>query len=128
MPETNLVFFDLKILDSQAHKNATGQPNEQILENLKYIAASGADTVIRIPIIPGYNDSEKNLKATASFISGVRGLERVNLLLYHRLGESKYQMLDRPYLLQSVVPPDFSRMEQLANIFVSAGLKCEIVQ
>ena len=50
------MYFDLKVMDSEKHKEFTNQPNERILENAKRIAESGmVDLTIRVPVIPGFN-------------------------------------------------------------------------
>jgi pyruvate formate lyase activating enzyme len=128
LPYLNLVLYDVKLFDSAAHKKATGVSNEIILDNLKIVAESGVPVIVRIPVIPGYNDSEENLKATAQYIKSVPGLRKVGLLTYHRLGATKYTILDRKYTLSELTPQEESRMQEMVKIFTSAGLDAEIVK
>jgi len=127
LPYTNLVLFDLKLMDPTAHQKWTGKSNEKILRNLKLVSCSGVPIVMRIPVIPGINDSEENITDTALYIKNL-GLRQVNLLPYHKYGEGKYVMLDRQYSLSELKPPEDSELEKLANIFESFGLDCEIVK
>ena len=92
------IFVDIKHMDPVAHKSLTGVDNQLILKNIEALAASDANcfVVVRIPVIPDYNDSEKNMRATAQFVRRT-GLEVINILPFHRLGESKYRQLGRAY-------------------------------
>jgi len=85
----NLVFYDLKQMDPVKHKEFTGVSNKLILENAKKIDSKGISMIIRIPIIPGYTDSEENIREIAKFTKELKTVREVNLLPYHRLGESK---------------------------------------
>jgi len=92
------IFVDLKHMDTEMHRKFAGVGNELIHENLKRLAKSDLDcfVVVRIPVIPGFNDSEENLRATARFVREI-GLEVINILPFHRLGESKWRQVGRTY-------------------------------
>lgn len=126
LAHSDLVLFDLKHMDSYRHKEITGVPNELILENAKKIAAKSIPMIIRIPLIPDINDSEDQIRYTAAFATGLPSVTEVNLLPYHRFGESKYEMLDRMYELRKLESPHAQHLAQLKNIVNSFGLKCEI--
>lgn len=85
-----LVYFDLKIMDAQAHQCFTGQDNSPILRNLRAMSELGVPYVIRVPLIPGVTDSDENLNAIAQAVDGLAGLERVDLLPYNRAAGGKY--------------------------------------
>jgi pyruvate formate lyase activating enzyme len=127
LPYTNLVLYDLKIMDSKAHDEWTGKPNEKILGGIKLAAESKVPVIVRIPVIPGANDSEENMKAAARFCTGI-GIHEVNLLPYHRFGESKYAGLDRRYRLVDLRRPEDPELQKLAGIFETAGLICKIIE
>jgi pyruvate formate lyase activating enzyme len=77
----------------------------------------------RLPVIPGYNDSLENLNAAARFIANELGTEvNVHLLPYHRLGETKYERMEKPGGCVRIEPPGDDRMEELGKIFRSFGL------
>jgi pyruvate formate lyase activating enzyme len=84
---TDAMFIDVKHMDAAAHHAGTGAGNELILRNIEAAASSGWDgrLIIRVPIVPGYNDTVENLQATAAFIARLK-LKEVNLLPLHRLG------------------------------------------
>ena len=127
LPYTNLVLYDLKMMDNAAHKKWTGKPNDTILNNMRMVTEFGTPLIVRIPVIPGINDSEENMKSTASFVEEL-GPREVNLLPYHRFGQSKYTMLDRRYRLSDLKRPENSELETLANIFINRNLQCKIVE
>lgn len=84
--------------------------------------------IIRIPIVPGCNDSEENIIATAKFAAGLEGgVERIELLPYHQLGMHRYDQLGMTYQLADVETPDDSYMDRLKYIVISAGVDAEIV-
>jgi pyruvate formate lyase activating enzyme len=128
LPCTNLVLYDLKLMDSSEHRRMTGKSNEKVLRNLKLVAEARVPLIVRIPLIPDINDSKENLTAIALYIGDIKGIKKVNLLQYHRFGESKYAMLDRPYKLTGLTIPDDEWIEQAKKTFESFKLDCEIVK
>lgn len=124
LPYTDLVLFDLKILDGEKHKQFTGFDNALILENLRCICRYPVKIRIRIPVIPGYNDAEEDLMETAQFIQELDPTMPVDLLPYHKFGLGKYKMLDIPYPLADVSSPTKEQKAHYQQIFVSAGLDC----
>ncbi|OON95726.1 MAG: glycyl-radical enzyme activating protein [Epulopiscium sp. Nele67-Bin005] len=104
LPYTDLFIADLKHMDSLIHKQFTGVGNELILECLEQLAKTGIPIILRIPIIPNFNDTQKNMEQTADFIlnnmnNNVRTLQ---LLSFMRLGEEKYKSLNLPYPMQDL--------------------------
>lgn len=102
-PYTDLWLYDIKHHDGAAHRTGTGVDNAQILENLKALAASGADVVARIPVIPGFNDSLNDAGALASLLVNA-GIARADILPFHQMGEKKYQTLGVAYALAGEKP------------------------
>jgi pyruvate formate lyase activating enzyme len=118
----SLVLYDLKLMDEARHREATGQSNRMILENLRALARVHPNIWIRVPVIPGINDDETNLEASARFLSGLPGVRKVDLLPYHGTGEAKFARLGKPYALNQLRPPSPQRLEELAAIFRARGL------
>lgn len=106
IPHLDHIFFDLKTMDPQLHKELTGVTNEVILDNLKKINLFGIPITIRTPVIPGSNDSLENIRAIAGFIKDLGSVHEYELLPYHNLGESKYKALGKKYELADVKPPE----------------------
>lgn len=123
---SDLVYFDLKHPDSAEHQRMTGVPNEPILENLS-LAAAATEVVIRVPLIPGYNDADETILALCRIVrERTGGKAPVNILPYHRYGANKYRMLDRSYELEDLetVPPE--RLERVRELIEGEGLVCII--
>lgn len=120
----DLVLFDFKHMDPAEHKKGTGAGNEIILENARKIYHElRIPLLARVPVIPGYNDSTDNISATARFVA--EELDRsvkVHLLPYHRLGETKYERLERPGRAVAVDPPSDEHMAELLKVVESYGL------
>jgi pyruvate formate lyase activating enzyme len=115
----DLVLYDIKHMDPAKHKGYTGVSNELILSNLSKLDELNISIEVRMPIIPGINDSEDNLSDAAEFLSTLENVERIKLLPYHRLGEGKYERLDMEYKLKDIQSPDKARMEQLTEALKS---------
>lgn len=93
---TDMFFADLKIADFQKHRLYTGQDNQIILENLRKLTDTGAAVTLRIPLIPGVNDSLEDMDAIGCIIKDM-GIIAVELLRYNYLAESKYQSVGMKY-------------------------------
>jgi pyruvate formate lyase activating enzyme len=123
---TSLVLFDIKQADSAAHREWTGQPNEQIIRNLGIVVKKEIPVIIRIPMIPGVNDSEAELGKIAS-LAGLLKVRRVDLLPYHKFGMGKYQQLDRKYLLEDLNTQPDEQVKKARQLFISRGFDCDVV-
>ena len=128
MPFTDLVLFDLKHLDPSRHLELTGVSNIGILYNLKLIVNSGKDVMIRIPVVPGKNDDQGNLTALRDLLTGLKceNLRMINLLPFHRIGQSKYRKFGLPYRMNDTAQPSPGRMKELKEFFAETGIKVKI--
>lgn len=97
MASTELIMMDLKLIDPALHKQYTGVDNAPILANLQRLRAGQTPFIIRIPLIPGVNDTPENLCATAALLENSPALQRVELLPYHQTAGAKYPMLGMEY-------------------------------
>jgi pyruvate formate lyase activating enzyme len=111
-------------MDPARHKQYTAVSNKLILDNAKKIRLElNLPMLARLPVIPGYNDSLDNLNAAARFIANELGREvKVHLLPYHRLGETKYERMEKPGGCVRIEPPGDERMQELKQMFESYGL------
>ena len=82
--------------------------------------------MVRIPVIPGYNDSHENFTAMAGFLGGLRGVEAVELLPYHNLGSPKYMALGREYPLEGLRSPEPEELKVLGSLLEAEGLRVVI--
>jgi pyruvate formate lyase activating enzyme len=113
-------------MDDAKHRYYTGVSNVPILENLKALAAAHPNIWLRVPVIPGVNDSEANWRDTAFLAMGLGNIRQVNLLPYHKIGLSKFRRLGKGYSLEDVEPPSAERLESAAKIFRDQGLTAKI--
>lgn len=124
---TNLVLFDIKVIDDEVHTRTTGVSNKSILENARLVAESNAQMIIRVPLIPGVSDSDQSITAIAQFVKTLGPGPTVNVLPYHRFGMNKFNMLDRAYPMNDTQPQSHERVTEIVKIFESFNLPCEIV-
>lgn len=124
LPYVDLFLLDLKHMDNEKHLNTVKVPNELILENAKKIAQMGGKFQIRIPTIPGFNDSFENMHATAEFcLSLGSAVELVQLLPYHHYGASKYERIQAyDPMPADIQPPSDEKMQEYLAVFTSYGL------
>lgn len=118
------IIMDLKLMDSEAHRAYTGVDNGPILENARRLCRGDTPFTIRVPLIPGVNDTEENLRQTARWIAGAKKLEKVELLPYHKTAGAKYAMLGREYR------PGFDverPVHAAAEIFVEYGIRSKVL-
>jgi pyruvate formate lyase activating enzyme len=122
---TDLVLYDIKHMDPEAHREGTGVTNELVLENLQRIISCGKNRVwIRVPVITGFNDSPENIERVAQLASRLK-VEKVSLLTYHEWGRTKYDALGREYTLTAIAPSK-EKMEALAEIVSSQGIEATV--
>lgn len=124
--KVDLFLYDLKIMDDEKHRQFTGGSNKIVLENLKRLDEKGKEVIVRIPIIPGVNDDEKNIEETLDFLRSLKNIRRISLLPYHDLGKEKYKRFTLPYKIGSIQPPSREVMEKIKKKFESSGYQVTI--
>ncbi len=117
IPYTDLFLYDMKVMDEKKHKEATGVSNKRILENLSKLADSDKDILIRIPVIPGFNDTEEDMHQSAAFLSGLSRKIPVELLPFHQLGSGKYDIIGKEYKAKDLMPLDRNVAVKLSEVF-----------
>ncbi|MFA4917290.1 MAG: glycyl-radical enzyme activating protein [Syntrophales bacterium] len=122
----DLVLFDVKHMSPDRHKELTGLDNQLILNNLRQIAKTGKEVIVRIPLMPDFNSSHENINALGDIMSQL-SLKRVDLLPYHRLGMKKYEALGMEYKLTELRSFKKEEVEDIKGILENLGLKVEIV-
>ncbi len=121
--QTDLFLFDLKLMDAARHQEFTGVDNRLILDNLRALAATGAQIEIRVPLIAGVNDDRPNLEQLAGFVAQLAGTRpRLNLLPFHNVAEHKYQKLDQSYVVAGMAAPTAESLQRAAEICSAHGL------
>lgn len=131
IPFTDLFISDIKHMDTRLHKERTGSGNEKVLANLEKLTAEHKELILRIPVIPRFNDDHRNIEATADFIVDHLGgqVRTLQLLSFMRLGEEKYRSLGMPYKMAQL---NFDRntlqqrIQEIAEYFDHRGIHCTI--
>jgi pyruvate formate lyase activating enzyme len=123
LPFTNLFLCDIKHVASEKHKEWTGVDNGIILENLQYLSRSGIELVIRIPVVPGFNDTPAEINQIASFIASIDAVKQINLLAYNTGGVSKGKRLLNPHNILQCKLPDVDKMNELEDVVASFGFQ-----
>jgi pyruvate formate lyase activating enzyme len=127
LPAIDHVLYDLKHMDTRVHMMLTGHSNDLIKANAKHVAESGVDFLFRMPLIPGVNDSVQNIHDTSDFLKSLGSkAERLELMPYHRLGESKYRALKRKYEMQDLPSMEPGQAEAARQIFEDEGIMCTV--
>lgn len=127
IPVTDHFLFDLKHMDANAHRKYTGQSNEQILRNAALAVNRGADVVFRQPLIPGVNDSIGNIEATARFLTSLgKNATRLEIMPYHRMGQSKYRALNMLCAMEGLGAADDWHVEAIRKAYIQCGIDCTI--
>lgn len=126
LPFIDLVLYDLKHMDSQHHQRITGVPNQLIRDNLLRIDSYGTPLRVRLPLVPGLNDSIENIRASAEFASSLSHLEALDILPYHRMGEPKWGQLDYSYALHDLSPHSGEQITELADIAREYGIQVTV--
>jgi len=122
----DLLQCDIKHMDSEVHERYTGVPTNLILANLKALAQAGKAIVIRVPVVPGFNDSDENIAATADFAKSLPGVSRIDILPYNRGGlEKSVRLTDEMDLMQTKTPDD-GTMDRIAATFRGHGFEVKI--
>ena len=122
IPEVDVFLMDIKHINSAKHKEFTTRPNELILENARKIAEKAKRLIIRVPVIPGFNDTKEEICEIAKFTASLPNVNEIHLLPYHRMGKDKYDGLNRPYLMGDVPSPTSAKMQELLAVCKSHGL------
>ena len=118
--ETFLV--DLKHTDKNKFKLFTGGDAELVMNNLKKLAHSGAHIIVRIPVIPEFNHSEKEMTQIIDFVSSLKDVSEIHFLPYHTFGVEKYKMLGMKYSFANIKQVQKGLLELYPDGFDDQGV------
>jgi len=111
----DLFLCDIKHMDNEMHERFTGVGNDLILENIRRISQAGKKIVIRIPIIPGFNDDPENIEATGKFAASLPGIGRIDILPFNHGGMEKSARLTGGIKSMQIETPDEEQMNSIAE-------------
>jgi len=123
---TDLFYFDLKLIDNMEHKKYTGVSNDIILKNLQLLTEANCQVHIRIPIVHGITDTQKNIEDISTFLLKLRQNPDISLLPYNQFGNQKYTRLKIDNHLPNLAPPSSKKMKQVAEFFSKKGFNTHI--
>ena len=118
----DLVLLDIKHIDPAKHQALTSQPLQPTLDFAQRLSAMGKSMWIRYVLVPGYTDEYEDVENLADFISTLHGVERVEVLPLHNMGEHKWEKLGLDYPLKGVSPPTPALLERVVGQFNKRGL------
>jgi pyruvate formate lyase activating enzyme len=119
---TDLFLYDLKLMDDLRHREFTGIPNGVILQNLKDLAFRGKQVLIRVPLVPGINDSLENIREMGRFVAMLPNVKEIELLPYHAAGAGKYERLGLKFSLPEIPPISNAEMNQIVEELQRHGI------
>jgi pyruvate formate lyase activating enzyme len=119
----DLFLYDIKLVDNERHRAVTGGSNRAILDNLRRLAALGHTIQLRLAVIPGINDDEVNLRATAEFAASLPGIPSLEILPFHRTAQEKYANLGLAYPMTGLRSPTAERMAEIRSLLATYGVE-----
>jgi pyruvate formate lyase activating enzyme len=122
-PLFDLLLFDVKHYDSNKHKEGTGVGNSVIIRNLKWAKEKGIPLLVRIPVIPFFNDTLDDAYGFSHLFNEL-DIKEVQLLPFHQMGEKKYSLLKRHYVYKNIPPLHKEELTDYQNIFISQDIHC----
>jgi len=119
----DLLLFDIKHFDNQRHIEGTGVPHDLVLSNLEKALDRSKNVLARLPVIPGYNNSEEDARGFVSLLVSMN-IKRLQLLPFHQFGERKYELLGLTYAMKKVKQLHPEDLEDYRNIFLKQEIDC----
>lgn len=119
----DFIYTDLKHYHSLKHRTVTGVENQLIIKNIHYAFSKGKEIVLRIPVIPDFNDSLEDAKEFARLFNQLQ-IDQVQLLPFHQFGENKYQLLNRTYTMNKVKALHPEDLYEYQHVFLNHGINC----
>ena len=125
LPVTDLVMMDVKLMDAERHRAATGVSNARILENALRLGREAPALIVRTPIVPGINNTPEDVAAIAEFVAGLPRLLYYELLPFHPMASGKYDSLDIDYRARQLKSPSKEQMDALTEVAARFGIKAQ---
>jgi pyruvate formate lyase activating enzyme len=123
---TDLLLCDIKHMDNEIHERLTGVGNTLILDNVRRLSEAGKEIIIRMPVIPGFNDEKANIEATGEFTASLPGVIRVDILPFNRGGKEKSARLTAQSEPMQVETPSEDEMSSIAKELSKYGFEVKI--
>lgn len=121
----DFIFFDVKHWNSSQHQKETGVGNELILQNLQAVRRAGIEYLIRIPVIPHFNDSLEDARQFGLLFQRM-GVKKVEILPFHQFGLKKYEQLGRDYAMKKVAQLHAEDLQDYKHTLEKAGIAVKL--
>lgn len=123
----DLILYDLKHVDDEAHRQLTGSSNRELLENLRLLSRLGAAVRVRFPLLPGLNDDAAHVRRLGSMVSSL-GFPDVDVVPYLRVDPRRYEALGRRYPLGAIEEPGPEAIADTVRVMAECGVRATVVR
>lgn len=123
----DLILYDLKHVDDDAHRQLTGSSNRELLQNLRLLSRLGAAVRVRFPLLPGLNDDEAHVRRLGSMVSSM-GFSDIDIVPYRAVDASAYDALGRRYPLSAANEPSPEAIADAVRVMAECGLRATVVR
>lgn len=124
---TDLFFYDIKLIDDKDHQQYTGVANDVILQNLMWLAREGKKIILRFPVVPGITDTKKNINGLMTLLFQMKEfVSEIDLLPYHSMARQKYKQLNRDDRLENLKDVSREELTELKNEIAKTGFIVKI--
>jgi pyruvate formate lyase activating enzyme len=113
LPVTDYIIFDIKTLDEDKHREVCGVTNKKILENLRKLKNREVNILIKIPVIPGINDSRGEIDGIVDEVKNIINVAKIEILPFHKLAATKYRALGKRYEAEKLKQPEEEKIAEL---------------
>ncbi len=124
--KTDLFLCDIKHMDNEIHERLTGVGNSLILDNIRRLSEAGKEIIIRVPVIPGFNDDKTNIEATGKFAAFLQGVGRIDILPFNPGGKEKSDRLRGVVKPMQIEAPGEEKMNSIAKELSKYGVEVKI--
>lgn len=125
-PYTDTFLFDCKAYTEELHKTWVGRSNRLILENITRLTQIHDNVVIRVPLIPGVNDSDEEFSKIVEFVGALRKINSMHILPFHQYGAGKYTLIGRLYECHDLIEDNDERIDRCKEIAEAKGIRVNV--
>lgn len=127
LDDVDCFLYDVKIVTVDKQRHYLGYSIARSLENLRKLSTCHSHVIVRIPLIPGINDTEEEFGGILGFLKEMKGIQKIHLLPYHTLGSSKYQWLGRDYEMSYLHETSSDRVQACIAMARKRGYHAEVI-
>lgn len=122
LKKLDLIYFDLKMIDAERHRQITGRDNRQILANARHLVEAELPVEFRVPLVAGYTDDRNNLQNIVAFLRKLNQT-RLHILAYHNMGETKIDIINGNQNKLGLKTYDTDRLQKIKDWFASQDIE-----